>query len=252
MKKRAFILLLMALLGMGVLGSSPLECATFQNFSGDSIFFTINDGQSAAPVRFVSRAPGCDLFLTSSGATLLLNRESDASRAKRAVRESVASINANSEPEPVEIESHALKISFLGANEHPTLSGEEKLTWNTNYFRGSDPSQWKTDVPNYAKVRYHDLYPGVDLVYYGQQNRLKYDLVIQPGEDVSKITLSYEGASGLKVNETGDLDRNTAGEGGGEKTLLLPGNRRKKKRSQRKVSYSQGHILRVWIRRGIV
>ncbi len=189
--------------------ASPASGLVVQSYPEAPLFFTVNKGQTDQDIRFTSRASGCDFFLGSSGATLLLNRETEASRAKRAAQKSVVFANANDSMIGEEHEYHTLKLRFLGANENPEMTGEEKLTWNSNYFIGNDPSRWKTDVPNYSKVRCHDLYPGVDMVWYGRQNRLKYDLIIQPGKDISKITLSCIGASGMAVNAAGDLEAET-------------------------------------------
>jgi len=68
--------------------------------------------------------------------------------------------------------------------------GAEELPGKTNYFIGNDPKKWRTNVPTYAQVRYHDVYPGVDLVYYGNQGgQLEYDFVVAPGADPSAIAL---------------------------------------------------------------
>jgi len=64
------------------------------------------------------------------------------------------------------------------------------LPGKSNYFLGSDPKKWRTDVANYAKVKYRDVYPGVDMVYYGNQDgQLEYDFVVAPGADLSAIKL---------------------------------------------------------------
>src|SRR6185369_15313725 len=83
----------------------------------------------------------------------------------------------------------------------------------TNYLIGNDPRKWKTNIPNYAKVKYSDVYPGIDLVFYGNQNLLEYDFVVSPGADASVIALGFEGVTGMRVDEKGDLLlRTNAGE----------------------------------------
>jgi hypothetical protein len=66
----------------------------------------------------------------------------------------------------------------------------EELPGKSNYFIGNDPTKWRTNVPNYAKVKYANVYPGVDLVYYGNQGQLEYDFVVQPGADPRSIQLA--------------------------------------------------------------
>ena len=75
----------------------------------------------------------------------------------------------------------------------------------TNYFIGSDPSTWRTDVPTYARVRYDDVYDGIDLVYYGNQEQLEYDFVVAPGADPKQIALGFANAQHVRVDEAGDL-----------------------------------------------
>jgi hypothetical protein len=106
-------------------------------------------------------------------------------------------------------------MSLAGANPQAKVSGLDELPGKSNYFIGNDPRKWRTNVPTYAKVRYEDVYPGVDLVYYGNQGQLEYDFVIAPGANPSPITLDVgaglvpargrpQGAP-LHVAENGDL-----------------------------------------------
>jgi hypothetical protein len=91
------------------------------------------------------------------------------------------------------------------------------LPGKSNYFIGSDPKKWRTNVTNYAKVKYANVYPGVDLVYYGNQGRLEYDFVVAPGADPRAITLELEtGQSKIKsqkskIDNNGDLVVTTDG-----------------------------------------
>lgn len=79
--------------------------------------------------------------------------------------------------------SATLRMKLVGSNEQPRISGLDEQAGNSNYFLGNDARQWKTDVPNYRKVKYEGVYPGVDLVYYGNQQQLEYDFIIAPGAD---------------------------------------------------------------------
>jgi hypothetical protein len=79
-----------------------------------------------------------------------------------------------------------LRMKLVGANPNPKFVGMEELPGKSNYFIGNDPQKWRTNVPNYAKVKYANVYPGVDLVYYGNQGQLEYDFVVQPGWDPSR------------------------------------------------------------------
>ena len=78
----------------------------------------------------------------------------------------------------------------MGANPNPKIVGMDELPGKSNYFIGNDPKKWRTNVPNYAKVKYANVYPGVDLVYYGNQGKLEYDFVVSPGADPNSIQLA--------------------------------------------------------------
>jgi hypothetical protein len=90
------------------------------------------------------------------------------------------------------------------------VTGREELPGKANYFIGNDPAKWRTDIPTYARVGYQDLYPGIDLVYYGNQRQLEYDFVVRPGADPARIVLGFEGADRLEVDTQGDLVLHTA------------------------------------------
>jgi len=111
--------------------------------------FEANQGQSDSQVKFLSRGAGYSLFLTSAEAVLTL----------RTPARSQASANA------------VLQMKLVGANSNTQMSGQDELPARSNYFIGNDPKKWHTNVPQYAKVRYGNVYPGVDLIYYGHQRR---------------------------------------------------------------------------------
>jgi hypothetical protein len=103
-------------------------------------------------------------------------------------------------------------MQLVNANPAPRVSGQERLPGKVNYFMGNDPARWRTDLPTYAKVQYTNVYPGVDLVYYGNQEQLEYDFVIAPGADPSSILLHFTGADALTISAEGDLILHIAGE----------------------------------------
>jgi hypothetical protein len=80
-----------------------------------------------------------------------------------------------------------------------------------NYFIGNDPKKWHTDVPAYAKVKYTSVYPGIDLVFYGNQRELEYDFVVAPGADPKAIALGIDGAKKMHLDAGGNLMLNIAG-----------------------------------------
>ena len=161
--------------------------------------FAANEGAIDGRVRFLSRGPGYTLFLTDSEAVLRLDgpsidRPSKSSQSRRT-------------------EEAVLRMRLLGANPTPAATGLEPSAGKSNYFIGDDPTRWRADVPTYSKVRFAEVYPGVDLVYYGNQRQLEYDFVLAPGADPSAISLGFEGADRLQIDRHGDLVLHTrAGE----------------------------------------
>jgi len=146
-----------------------------ESFGSLPLSFEANEGQTDSRVRFLSQGPGYTLFLTSNEAVLAL----------RAPRHSANPSAKGEHPSTI-------AMRFVGANPAGSIAGLERLEGKSNYFIGNDPAKWRTDIPNYAKVRYQGVYPGVDLVYYGNQGRLEYDFVIAPGSDPRAIELTFE------------------------------------------------------------
>ena len=93
-------------------------------------------------------------------------------------------------PDPDSQAPAVLRMRLVGANPHAKVTGLDQLPGKSNYFIGNDPEKWRANVPNYANVKYADVYPGVDLVYYGNQGKLEYDFVVQLGADPGSIQLA--------------------------------------------------------------
>jgi hypothetical protein len=146
------------------------------------LVFEANQGQSDAPVRFLSRGTGYSLYLTPEGAVLQLAGD-----------------------------SQLLHMRLVGANPGTHAQGREMLPGKSNYFLGNDPARWVTNVPQYGAVSYAEVYPGVDLVYHGDHQsggRLEYDFVVAPGADPNQIELDFSSTgakSGTITVDSGDL-----------------------------------------------
>jgi len=139
--------------------------------------FEINQGQTDDQVKFLSRGSGYGLFLTPTEMVLSLSKDD---------------------------QSIAIRMGLVGANPMPKMAGEEKLPGKTHYFLGNDPKKWRTNISTYQKVRYEEVYPGIDLVYYGNQRKLEYDFIVQPGVDPKIIRMQFAGMERMSV-EAGDL-----------------------------------------------
>jgi hypothetical protein len=174
---------------------TPVQRATIvKGYGRLPLAFEANQGQTNPQVKFVSRGAGYNLFLTTTEAVLTL---------RRASRHEPNSPRAKALPQ--EEKSAVLRMKLVGTNATTTeVSGKDELSSKSNYFIGNDPKKWRTNVRQYARVRYANLYPGVDLVYYGNQRELEYDFVLQPGANPRAIQLGIEGASKFRLDQ-GDL-----------------------------------------------
>lgn len=164
--------------------------------------FEANQGQTDSRMKFLARGQGYTLFLTHGGEAVL-------TLAKRTVkRDSLRSAAPAPVAEPeseTETPSAVVRMSLAGANRAPQLEGTNELPGKANYFIGNDPSKWRTNVPTYARVNFHAIYPGVDLAYYGNQQQLEYDFIVEPGADSHFITMNFSGAQKLSLDAQGDL-----------------------------------------------
>ena len=102
-------------------------------------------------------------------------------------------------------------MQLVGASAAPQVVGQDQLPGVSNYLIGNDPSQWHTDIPNYAQVEEQSVYPGVDLVYYGNQQQLEYNFTVAPGADPGVIRMAFTGAESATLDDQGNLVLQTAG-----------------------------------------
>ncbi|UWZ81937.1 DUF7948 domain-containing protein [Occallatibacter riparius] len=188
--------------GLGVMASSAQnlpETAAQRSSVASSyghlpLAFEVNRGQTDPRVRFLARGSGYGVFLTSQEAVLAL-RTPDSSDTRK--------VAGSHLPSPAKTD--VLRMQLLGANGLAEPHGVEPLAGTVNYFRGNDPSRWQSGVPTFAKVEFAGVYPGVDLVYYGNQQQLEYDFVVAPKANPEAIRLQFAGASRLQLAANGDL-----------------------------------------------
>ncbi|MEO7659180.1 MAG: SBBP repeat-containing protein, partial [Pyrinomonadaceae bacterium] len=154
------------------------------DFGKIPLSFEINEGQTAASVRFLSRGTDYTLFLTPTNAVFSLQPQSNQSQ--------------NSSIEGV------VRMNLIGANGAAKSEAVDQLPGKSNYFVGNDPRKWRVDVPTFEKVNFYEVYKGIDLVYYGNQRQLEYDFVVAPNADAAQIRWSVA-ADKAEINETGGL-----------------------------------------------
>ena len=153
------------------------------------ISFEANRGQTDKSVQFFARGAAYTLFLTRGTAVLSLRSAVKSAPLASQGPRSVAPAG------PTGSSSTAIALQLVGSNPLAEASGIDPLPGKANYFKGADPAQWITDVPTYAKVRYHNIYAGIDLLYYGNRDgRVEHDFVVAPGADPEMIAIDVHNA----------------------------------------------------------
>ena len=154
--------------------------------------FEANQGQADEAVKFIARGHGYQVFLTASEAALVLQSQGpvDKDNLQSAIRDS---------------QPNVLRFKLQNARLTDEIAGSGLLPGKSNYLIGNDSSRWRTNIPNFSRVEYKEVYPGIAMAFYGTQRALEYDFIVAPGMDPSDITLAVEGADKLELDANGDL-----------------------------------------------
>jgi hypothetical protein len=193
-----------------ILTNKVLQDYTNKPSAKSSIEFTENRGQlENDEVRFY--VLGGSVWFTDDGVWFEVREEIETRDQGSQLRGQGGVIGLDFDPigrfkesEPIKYKRVILKQEFVGANEVRPL-GSERFCWNSNFFYGNNSSKWCTDVPNYAEVYYENIYDGIDLRYFSNDNGLKYDFIVNPGANVNQIRVKYEGADTLKIDGSRNL-----------------------------------------------
>ncbi|HAZ49458.1 MAG TPA: hypothetical protein DDW76_25145 [Cyanobacteria bacterium UBA11369] len=161
--------------------------------------FEMNQGQTDAQVNYLSRGNGYAVFLTPTEAVLSLQKPT----AKSSTTESSGDNQTAT--------GSILRMQLVGANAASQATGIDELSTKSNYLKGNDPNHQLMGISNYAKVKYENIYSGIDVIYYGNQQQLEYDFVVAPGADPNAIALNFQGADKVEIDAQGDLVLQTAG-----------------------------------------
>src|SRR5438477_4888670 len=192
------------LIGIALPASAATDVRVSENYGKFPLHFEANRGQIHKNVRFLSRGPGYSLYLIAGEAVLVLSKpNADTKRDSRSTPEQGDA--------QTPVKAVALRMHLVGAAPKPPVSGLDELPGKANYFIGQDPAKWRTNVPTYAKVQYENIYPGIDLLYYGNQRQLEYDFVVAPGANPEKIVLGFRGADEFEIEARGELVLHTTG-----------------------------------------
>jgi len=167
----------MSLVAAPAMGQGPAEGRAKDAYGRLPMAFEANQGQADPAVEFLARGQGYAVALSHGQATLRLNGP----------------------------RSSAIGLTLVDAQAAPVAALEHALPGRVSYFVGRDPAAWRTGIATYERVRYRDVYPGIDVVYYGNQGRLEYDFVVAPGASPSAIGLEFTGSRGMRLDDDGRL-----------------------------------------------
>jgi len=173
---------------------------------GMSLFFIPNQGQFDRQVAYAVQGKDKSIYFTAQGLTFVLTEKvgTPSSAEPRTLREITPQ-----KPEPQAPQKRwVVKLDFVGANHHVLPESLDQAETVVSYFKGK-PRDWKTGLQTSSKIIYHNLWPGIDLVYYGTVNRLKYEFIVHPGADPAQIRLAYRGADKVQVTKEGRLEVTT-------------------------------------------
>src|SRR5262249_37719739 len=155
---------------------------------------------------FLSHTNGYKLFLTANEAVMVMAKIKSKDDQRKLVKNSIEAFRFHHEDlNAIDIQTAVLRMQLMGANADPQIDGVNQLPNKSNYFIGNDAAKWHTDIPNYAGLRYKNVYPDIDLLYYGNQRQMEYDFIISPGADPNLIKLNFEGAEKIALDGQGNL-----------------------------------------------
>lgn len=158
--------------------SLPLNSKLDEAYGKLPLGFEANFGQAEPEVKFISHGFDYNLLLTNKSISLVSNHKN----------------------------SSSLSLEFVGASNKVNVSGKNELLSKTNYLIGQDSTKWKKEIPNYSQVSYQEIYPGIDLLFYGNKKHLEYDFVVAPNQNPGAIKLKFQGLTEpLVINSSGDL-----------------------------------------------
>jgi hypothetical protein len=184
------ILLKTALFGLasatamnGLALASPAQ--TLPTLGNLPLYFTaVSPGQASPPAQFIARGGDCQFLIAPAEARFELQKP-DAAGGKMSVR--------------------MVKMQFVGADPQAQIQGADELPGKVNYLIGNNPAHWRTGVETFARLRVEQLYPGVTLIYYGNQRQLEYDLTIAPGANPNAIQIRFDGVDKISIGGQGEL-----------------------------------------------
>ncbi|MBE9478694.1 MAG: hypothetical protein IMY80_01920, partial [Chloroflexi bacterium] len=162
------------------------ETSALGSFDGVTTGFIENRGQVDEAVQYYAPGSRVTMYFTAEAVVFDLREEVREEDAGPAHHEPDAFVDQPAS-EPQARRGCAVWLRFEGANSSATIESRGELITRYNYFLGNDPDRWQANVPAYAEIVYHDLWPGIDLLFRNQGGRITYDVILAPSADPERI-----------------------------------------------------------------
>lgn len=172
-------------------------------FAALPLAFEQNQGQIDPQVKYMARGNGYKIFLTNNEAVFSFQPKSPASDLTTGRR--MQGLHAKNSFNHQNSLAAVVRMRLVGGNSEAQVAAGNPLPGKTNYYLGNDPRNWHTNISQYARVSYKNVYPGIDLAYYGEQSRLEFDFIVSPEANPTPIDLTFSGAQHLTANASGNL-----------------------------------------------
>ena len=163
--------------------------------------FEQNIGQSDSQVQFLSRGNGYAVFFTPQSTVFRFRPKPQQTPGQAQISKGELAKQIVRPLTPPDV----VGMNLLGVSATAMVAGQNALDGSTNYLVGNDANKWRKSVPTFAQVQYTNIYPGIDLVYYGNQQQLEYDFVVRPGADPRTIAFGFQGNKSISIDESGNL-----------------------------------------------
>jgi hypothetical protein len=171
-----------------------------------NVTFTKNLGQWDPRVIFRAETGRASLFFCRGEVDYFIQRNMSDSITRRPDFQNIADMLERPRRRK---EGILIRARFIGANPRAEVIGERQISSNRNYFLGADPARWRTHVPSYSEITHKNIYPDIDLRYFGYNQSLKYEFIVHPGADPSSIQIEYDGIESLAMTKNGEIRAQT-------------------------------------------
>jgi hypothetical protein len=175
------------------------------NLGSLPLAFEANQGQTAPQVKYMARGNGYTVFLTNNDTVFALSSSAQPATTQVTGKHALGGAPQTAPAPRMKAMTAAIHVHLVGGNAQPQIAAGNQLPGHSNYFIGNDRSQWQADVAQYARVSYRDVYPGVNMAFYGVQKQLEFDFIVAPGATPAPIRLGVSGANRIATDNSGNL-----------------------------------------------